>query len=94
MTSMTSVTWPTARSTSTRVTLFTVTGTPVVVLLLNPSDRTSTRYVPVATVEKLYAPASLDSPLRDTPVSSWVMLTCAPGITAPVLSATLPTMLP
>src|SRR5215217_9079845 len=83
-----------SRRASTRLTVFTLTGTAVLRDSLNPWSDTFTSYVPACTFVNVYAPTSLDTVLRVRFVSRLVMLTVAPGRVAPLLSSTFPTMLP
>src|SRR5437016_10275464 len=62
--------------------------------VLNPGNSTRTVYVPGISVGALYSPASSVVTVRARPLCVSMMLTVAPGSTAPVGSLTLPRIRP
>ena len=53
-----------------------------------------TVYLPMRCPGNTYSPEAFVTVVTDTPVASWVRVTVTPGRTAPLSSATLPTMVP
>src|SRR5437879_3873497 len=79
---------------STRISLPTLTTTFPRSNVLNPGNSTRTVYVPGISVGSLYSPASSVVTVRAGPLCVSIMLTVAPGRTAPVESLTLPRIRP
>src|SRR5438132_14109709 len=65
-----------------------------VVTFLNPVSSTSTVYLPVGICGAVYSPAESVVTVRVRPVAVCVSVTVAPGMTAPVVSVTVPRMVP
>src|SRR2546425_182206 len=86
--------WPGSMVRSTRISEPTSTTTFSRSSLLNPGSSARTVYVPGIRLGALYSPASSVVRVRARPLSLSIMLTVAPGMTAPVESLTLPRIRP
>src|SRR5438034_3596023 len=89
-----SLCWPGSMVKSTRISEPTSTTTFSRESVLNPGNSTRTVYVPGVNVGALYSPASSEVTVRARPLCVSMMLTVAPGMTAPVGSLTLPRIRP
>src|SRR5207247_4526118 len=89
-----SLCWPGSIVKSTRISEPTSTTTFPRSNVLNPGNSTRTVYVPGISVGALYCPTSSVVRVRARPLCVSMMLTVAPGRTAPVGSLTLPRIRP
>src|SRR5204862_1650584 len=64
------------------------------VTVLNPDSSALTWYLPVGRLGAVYSPAESLTTVRVNPVPELVSVMVAPGMTAPVLSVTVPRMVP
>ncbi len=89
-----SASWPTVMVMSSSVVPPTVTGTPLLIAVRNPAISARTSYVPGSRFTMRYRPSGSVVTFLTTPVSTFLAMTATPGMTAPLLSRTLPARVP
>src|ERR1700741_1007554 len=85
---------PGLSATSTRLSAATETVTPVTLAFWNPLISTVTSYVPRGSSGSRYPPSDVVSVVRSTPVSTFSALTFALRMAAPLVSVTVPRIVP